>query len=162
MGLKEKIVEDLKLAMKNRDEIRTATLRMIRAGIQNKEKERAGVVIDDDAVGAILQKLIRQHKDSIEQFRLGGRNDLVEKEEAELAIIESYLPPRLSAEDISAAVQQVIEETGAQSPRDMGRVMGLTMKRLKETGKMVDGGAVNAIVKQLLEAKISDADAEKQ
>ena len=99
----------------------------------------------------LLQTMARRHQDSIEQFQRGGRNDLVEKEQAECKIIESYLPERVSPDEIRQVVGEVITETGAATPRDIGKVMGLAMRRLKETGKLVDGAEVKKIVVQSLQ-----------
>ena len=151
MDLKERISQDLKMAMKAKDETRVSTLRMVRAEIQKKEKEKAGPQLTDEVVVQLLQTMAKQHQDSIEQFERGGRNDLVEKEQAEYRIIESYLPERVSPDEIRQVVGEVITETGAATPRDIGKVMGLAMRRLKETGKLVEGAEVKKIVVQSLQ-----------
>ena len=151
MDLKERISQDLKMAMKAKDEIRVSALRMIRAEIQKKEKEKAGPQLTDEVVVQLLQTMAKRHQDSIEQFQRGGRKDLVEKEQAECRIIESYLPERVTPDDIRQVVGEVITETGAATPRDIGKVMGLAMRRLKETGKLVEGAEVKKIVVQSLQ-----------
>jgi uncharacterized protein YqeY len=151
VDLKERISQDLKMAMKAKDETRVSTLRMIRAEIQKKEKEKAGPQVTDEVVMQLLQTMARRHQDSIEQFQRGGRNDLVEKEQSECRIIESYLPERVSPDEIRQVVGEVITETGAATPRDIGKVMGLAMRRLKETGKLVEGAEVKKIVVQSLQ-----------
>jgi len=151
VDLKERISQDLKMAMKAKDETRVSTLRMVRAEIQKKEKEKAGPQLTDEVVVQLLQTMAKQHQDSIEQFERGGRNDLVEKEQAEYRIIESYLPERVSPDEIRQVVGEVITETGAATPRDIGKVMGLAMRRLKETGKLVEGAEVKKIVVQSLQ-----------
>ncbi len=139
------------MAMKAKDEIRVSTLRMIRAEIQKKEKEKAGPQLTDEVVVQLLQTMAKRHQDSIEQFKRGGRNDLVEKEQAESRIIELYLPERVSPDEIRQVVGEVITETGATTPRDIGKVMGLAMRRLKETEKLVEGAEVKEIVVQSLQ-----------
>ena len=151
MDLKERISQDLKMAMKAKDETRVSTLRMVRAEIQKKEKEKAGPQLTDEVVLQLLQTMAKRHQDSIEQFERGGRKDLVEKEQAESRIIESYLPERVSPDEIRQVVGEVITETGAATPRDIGKVMGLAMRRLKETGKLVEGAEVKKIVVQSLQ-----------
>lgn len=151
MDLKERISQDLKMAMKAKDEIRVSTLRMVRAEIQKKEKEKAGPQLTDEVVVQLLQTMAKRHQDSIEQFERGGRNDLVEKEQAESRIIELYLPERVSPDEIRQVVGEVITETGATTPRDIGKVMGLAMRRLKETEKLVEGAEVKEIVVQSLQ-----------
>lgn len=151
MDLKERISQDLKMAMKAKDETRVSTLRMVRAEIQKKEKEKAGPQLTDEVVVQLLQTMAKRHQDSIEQFERGGRKDLVEKEQAECQIIESYLPERVSPDEIRQVVGEVITETGAATPRDIGKVMGLAMRRLKETGKLVEGAEVKKIAVQSLQ-----------
>lgn len=139
------------MAMKAKDETRVSTLRMVRSEIQKKEKEKAGPQLTDEVVMQLLQTMAKRHQDSIEQFERGGRKDLVEKEQAEFQIIESYLPERVSPDEIRQVVGEVITETGAATPRDIGKVMGLAMRRLKETGKLVEGAEVKEIVVQSLQ-----------
>ncbi|MCX7017117.1 MAG: GatB/YqeY domain-containing protein [Candidatus Sumerlaeota bacterium] len=151
MPLQNRINDDLKESMKSRDAARTSALRLIRAEILNLAKEGKGEPTDDVIVQA-LQRMSRQRTEAIEQFRQGGRADLVEKEEGELAIIRSYLPQEVAEEEIAAAAAEVIAATGAATLKDIGRVMGAVMKKLKETGKAVDGGKVSAAVKKALGA----------
>jgi hypothetical protein len=153
MEMKERLMADLKQAMKNREELRTSTLRMLRAEILNKESEKAGVVVDDAVVFSLIRKLIRQRHDSAAQFEKGGRTDLAKKEIDEAAILEQYLPPQLSEKEMRELIKTVIEEISAVSIQDMGKVMGAAMKRLKETGKMFDGKVVNALVREALSAQ---------
>jgi len=153
MEMKERLMADLKQSMKNREELRTSTLRMLRAEILNKESEKAGVVVDDAVVFSLIRKLIRQRHDSAAQFEKGGRTDLAKKEIDEAAILEQYLPPQLSEEEMRELIKTVIEEIGAMSIQDMGKVMGAAMKRLKETGTMLDGRVVNALVREALSAQ---------
>jgi len=162
MDMKERLMADLKQSMKNREELRTSTLRMLRAEILNKESEKAGVVVDDAVVFSLIQKLIRQRHDSAAQFEKGGRADLAKKEIDEAAILEQYLPPNLSEEEIRELIKTVIVEIGAMSVQDMGKVMGAAMKRIKETGKMFDGKAVNALVREALSAQKSEGETSAQ
>ena len=162
MDMKERLMADLKQSMKNREELRTSTLRMLRAEILNKESEKAGVVVDDAVVFSLIQKLIRQRHDSAAQFEKGGRTDLAKKEIDEAAIPEQYLPPNLSEDEIRELIKTVIEEIGAMSLQDMGKVMGAAMKRLKETGKMFDGKVVNALVREVLSAQKSEGETNAQ
>ena len=149
MPLQDRINDDLKESMKSRDAARTSAIRMIRAEILNLAKEGKGEPTDDIIVQA-LQRMSRQRAEAIEQFRQGGRADLVAKEEAELAIIRTYLPQEVAEEEIAAAVAEAIAATGAATIKEMGRVMGAVLKKLKETGKAVDGGKVSAAVKKAL------------
>ncbi len=150
MPLKEQIQEDLKAAMKAKDALRTSALRMLRAEILKKENEKAGAKVDDTVVHSLIHTLIKQRKDAAEQYEKGGRPELAEKETAEIKILEAYLPPKMSKEEIKDTITQVIAETGATTMRDMGKVMGLVMRRLKETGKTIDGKLVTALVKSAL------------
>ncbi len=149
MGLADRIAADLKVAMKARDAQRTSCLRMMRAEILNVEKEGKGKP-GDEAIIQILSRMVRQRVESIEQYKAGNRDDLVAVEEAELAILKDYMPEEISEEEIAAAVEAAIEASGAESLKDMGRVIGQAMKALKETGKTVDGSTVSAMVKQKL------------
>jgi hypothetical protein len=153
MEMKERLMADLKQSMKNREELRTSTLRMLRAEILNKESKKAGAVVDDAVVFSLIRKLIRQRHDSAAQFEKGGRTDLAKKEIDEAVILEQYLPPNISEEEMRELIKTVIEEIGAMSVQDMGKVMGVAMKRLKETGKMFDGKVVNTLVREALSAQ---------
>ncbi len=150
MSLQEQISADMKEAMKSRDSERLSALRMIRSEILNLEKEGKGSP-DDAAIVQMLIKMLRQRQDSIEQYRAGNREDLAAKEEAEAAIIKTYLPEGVSGAEIEAAVEQAIAQTGATNIKEMGKVMGLALKTLKESGKSVDGAAVSEAVKKCLQ-----------
>ena len=147
MGLREQLREDLKSAMRAGDATRRGTIRMLEAAIKNAEIEKRGQELPEADVLAILQRQVKQRRDSIEQFERGGREDLAEIERAEIAVIEDYLPEQLSEEEIEAAARRVIEQVGASGPGDRGKVMGPLMKELR--GK-ADGSAVNAAVSKLL------------
>ncbi|NUN95433.1 MAG: GatB/YqeY domain-containing protein [Candidatus Omnitrophica bacterium] len=151
MSLSERISEDLKAAMKAKDEVRLRTVRSIRAEILKKEKEGKGAPTDEQIIQAI-SRLVNQHRESIEQFTKGGRQDLVDSESAELAILEEYLPASLSNEEVERIVVETLQELGIASPRDMGKAMGAVMQRLKQTGKLFEGGMVNQLVKSRLSA----------
>lgn len=149
MPLQEQISNDMKEAMKARDAERLSALRMIRSEILNMEKEGKGSA-DDAAVMQILNRMARQRMDSIEQYRAGNREDLAVKEEFELGIIKSYLPEAVSESAIADAIEEAINQTGATSIKDMGKVMGLALKKLQESGKAVDGAVVSGMVKARL------------
>jgi hypothetical protein len=134
-------------AMRKQDVVRLSALRMLKAALINREVER-GRAIDDDEARQVVTSLVKQRKDSIEQFTKGGRQDLAEKEAAEIEVLETYLPPAADPAVIERAVAEAIAETGATSARDMGRVMKAAMARL--AGQTVDGKAVNEMVKQKL------------
>lgn len=147
MSLKELITSDLTAAMKAKDAARTSTLRMVKAAIQNREIEK-GSPLSDEEMAKALQSLVKQRRDSVEQYEKAGRQDLVDKESAEIAVIESYLPQAASREEIEQAVAQAISETGATSMREMGAVMKATQARL--AGRNADNRAVSEIVKARL------------
>lgn len=146
MSLKDQINDDMKTAMRAKDAPRLLTIRGLLAACKQREVDER-VVLDDAAVIAIIDKLVKQRKDSITQFTAGNRPDLVEKEAAELQVLEAYLPQRLSAEEIAAQVAQVVAELSAIGPGDMGKVMGAVKTRL--AGK-ADMGLVSAAVKKAL------------
>ena len=146
MSLKDTITEDMKTAMRAKDAPRLLTIRGLLAAIKQREVDDR-VVLDDAAVIAIVDKLVKQRKDSIAQFTAGNRQDLVDKESAELAVLEGYLPQRLGAEQIAAEVAKVIADLGASGPADMGKVMGAVKTRL--AGK-ADMALVSSAVKQAL------------
>lgn len=148
MRLRDKINEDLTAAMKSREAARLSVLRMMKAAVKNKEIDLRAE-LDDAQVVQVLSTLIRQRKDSIEQFTRGGRSDLADKESAEIRVIEGYLPAGITDEEIAAVVDQVVRESAASSPKDMGRVMKECMSRF--SGKLVDGKKVSALVKERLE-----------
>ncbi|MFN6962913.1 MAG: GatB/YqeY domain-containing protein [Pyrinomonadaceae bacterium] len=147
MSLKDKIVSDLTDAMKAKDAARLSTLRMVKANLMNRQIEKGGDLTDEEITKA-LQSLVKQRRDSIEQYNAAGRAELAEKEAAELAVIETYLPQAASPEDIEAAVTEAIAETGASSPKDMGVVMKAALAKL--AGKSADGRAVSEAVKDRL------------
>lgn len=146
MSLKDQITEDMKAAMRAKDADRLSTIRLLLAAIKQKEVDER-VVVDDVAAVAIVDKLIKQRKDSISQFSAAGRTDLADKETAELKVLEAYLPQRLSADEVNAEVAAIVAELGATGPGDMGKVMGAVKTRL--AGK-ADMGMVSAAVKQAL------------
>lgn len=146
MTLKERITEDMKAAMRAKDSARLGAIRLLQAAIKQKEVDER-VTLDDAAVAAIVDKLAKQRKDSIAAFTQAGRQDLTDKETAELAVLQAYLPARLSAEEVAAAVKALVAEVGASGPADMGKVMGAAKARL--AGK-ADMAAVSAAVKAAL------------
>ena len=134
-------------SMKAKDPARLAPLRMLKAALMNREVER-GRALDDAESLQVVSTLVKQRRDSIEQFTSGGRKDLADKEAAEIAVLEGYLPAAVSAADLERAVDAAIASTGATSPKDMGRVMKAVMAEL--AGKTVDGKAVNELVRRKL------------
>ncbi len=147
MSLKEQITNDLTTAMKAKEAERVSTLRMMRAAVLNLEKSGGGDLTDDQVVKAI-QSLMKQRRDSIEQYEKAGRSDLADKEKSEAAIIEEYLPKSASAEEVETAVAEAVTETGATSAKDMGLVMKAAMAKL--AGKNADGRMVSDAVKKSL------------
>ena len=147
MSLREQITADLTVAMKDRDAARTSTLRMVKAALQNREIEKGGA-LDEDEMIKLLRSLVKQRQDSIEQFEKGGRPDLVAKEQAEVVVLEAYLPAAASREEIEQAVVAAIAETDAQSIKDMGKVMKAAQAHL--AGKNADGRTVSETVKAKL------------
>jgi uncharacterized protein len=144
--LKERITEDMKAAMRAKDSERLGAIRMLTAAIKQKEVDER-VELDDVAVVAIVDKLLKQRKDSIEAFEKANRQDLVDKEKAEASVLQAYLPARLSADEVAAEVKAIVAELGAKGPGDMGKVMGAVKQRL--AGK-ADMGQVSAAVKAAL------------
>ncbi len=149
MALNDQVSADLTAAMKARDASRLSALRMLKAAVMNKSVEK-GRDLDDAEVLQVVASLVKQRRDSIEQFAKAGRSDLVEKETGEIAVLQAYLPPSATAEEIDAAVAEAIAETGATSPKDMGKVMKAVMPKL--AGKNADGKAVNEAVRRTLGA----------
>ena len=147
--LRDQVNADISSAMKARDAPRLSALRMLKAAIMNKGIEK-GHDLDDEEVLQVVSTLVKQRRDSIAQFSNAGRIDLVDKETAEITVLERYLPPAASAEEIDAAVAEAIAETGATSPKDMGKVMKATMPRL--AGRNADGRAVSEAVRRKLGA----------
>ncbi len=146
MSLKDQITEDMKTAMRAKDSERLGTIRLLLSACKQKEVDER-IVLDDVAVIAIVDKLIKQRKDSITAFTQAARMDLADKEAAELKVLEAYLPARLSAEEVAAEVKAIVAELGASGPGDMGKVMGAVKARL--AGK-ADMGQVSAAVKAAL------------
>lgn len=144
--LVERIENDLKVAMKAREMDRVGALRLIRAALQNRRIEKREE-LDESEVIACLSTQAKQRRDSIEQFKAGGRDELADKEIAELAVIQAYLPEQMGEAQVREAVQAAIAESGAAGPKDMGKVMGVLMSRIK--GK-ADGKLVNTLVRSLL------------
>lgn len=147
MAFIDRISGDLTAAMRAKDSTRLATLRMAKAALMNREVER-GRALDDTEALQVIASLIKQRRDSIEQFRKGGREDLATKEEAEMGVLEGYLPPPIQPAEIDAAVDAAIAETGASSPRDMGKVMKAVMARFQ--GAAPDGKVVSDLVRKRL------------
>jgi hypothetical protein len=146
MSLKDRITEDMKSAMRAKDSARLLTIRGLLAALKQREVDER-IELDDAAVVAIVDRLVKQRKDSIQQFAAGGRQDLVDKENAELKVLEGYLPARLGADEIAAEVAILVAETGAKSAADMGKVMAAAKARLAGRADM---GAVSAAVKSAL------------
>jgi uncharacterized protein len=147
MTLTERITRDIAEAMKAREQMKLSALRMAKAALMNGEVSK-GRALEESEAQQVLASLIKQRRDSIEQFRNAGRTDLVDKETAELGVLEQYAPPAMSAADLEQAVDAAIAETQAASPKDMGRVMKAVMAAL--SGKTVDGKAVNELVRKKL------------
>ncbi|RMX15215.1 GatB/YqeY domain-containing protein [Vandammella animalimorsus] len=146
MSLKERITEDMKAAMRAKESQRLGTIRMLQAAIKQREVDER-IELDDAAIVAIVDKLIKQRKDSIAAFEQAGRQDLVAQEQAELQVLQVYLPARLSAQEVAAAVARIVAAVGARGPADMGKVMAQAKQEL--AGK-ADMGAVSAVVKAAL------------
>ena len=148
MSLKDQVTEDMKTAMRAHDSERLGTIRLLLAAAKQKEVDER-VVLDDAAMVAIVDKLIKQRKDSVAAFTQANRMDLADKESAEIKVLEAYLPKRLSSEEVTAAVQAIVAQLGAKGPGDMGKVMGAVKAQL--AGK-ADMGQVSAAVKAALAA----------
>ena len=146
MSLEGRLANDMKAALKGREEIRLSAIRMLRAAIKNKEIELGHALSDEEVLRAI-QTMVKQRKDSIEAFKQGGRPDLVERETEEMTVLEGYLPPPLSEEEIERVVREVITATGAKTAKDIGMVMKEAMKRL---GGAADGKRVNEVVRRII------------
>lgn len=147
MALIDEVSAAIADAMRRQDAPRLSALRMLKAALMNREVEKARA-LDDAESRQVVNSLVKQRRDSIEQFMKGGRQDLVDKETAEIAILEQYLPPPADPAALERAVAEAIAETGAASPKDMGRVMKAAMARL--SGQSVDGRLVNDLVKKKL------------
>jgi len=146
--LKDRITADMKEAMRAKEAVRLEAIRLLRAAIQRREVDER-VELDEDEVLAVVQKMIKQGRDSIEQFEKGGRDDLVQKEAATLEVLETYLPEQLDESKLAALIDQALTETGAQSIRDMGKVMGWLKPHVQGRADM---GVVSASIKQKLPA----------
>ena len=147
MSLHDRLSEDLKLAMKSRDQLRMDVIRMIKAAVLNKEVELKRD-LDDAEMSRVMTTLVKQRRESVEQFERAQRQELAAKERKEIAIIESYLPKPLSSQELEALVASVITETGSRSVKDMGLVMKTVMARLE--GQAIDGKHVSDLVKRTL------------
>ena len=147
MSLKDRIINDMTAAMKAQEAARTSTLRMVKAAIMNREKEGGGAVTDEDVL-KLLRSQVKQRRDSVEQYQKAGRPELADKEIAEIAVIETYLPQAASEAQIEQAVSEAIAETGASSMKEMGAVMKAVMPKL--AGKNADGRTVSETVKKKL------------
>jgi uncharacterized protein YqeY len=147
MSLKDQIISDMTAAMKAQDAARTSTLRMVKAAIMNREKDGGGAITDEDVL-KLLRSQVKQRRDSVEQYQKAGRPELADKEIAEIAVIETYLPQAASEAEIEQAVSEAIAETGASSMKDMGAVMKAVMPKL--AGKNADGRTVSDTVKKKL------------
>jgi len=146
MGLEERLVEEMKQAMKSSDKLRLSTIRLMRTALKNKEIELRKK-LDDDEIMKVIHGMVRKSDESIEQFKAGGRADLVEKETKEVEILKSFLPQSLSEEEIRKIIDETIQETQASSLKDLGKVMKSVMPKL--TGK-ADGKLINQLVKERL------------
>ncbi|WP_026960927.1 GatB/YqeY domain-containing protein [Alicyclobacillus herbarius] len=146
MSLAERLSDDLKQAMKNRDKLRTSVIRMVRSALKNREIETGAPLTEDDVL-AVLQKEVKQRKDSLESFKAAGRTDLAEQAEAEIAVLGEYLPKPLDEAELKALAVEVIREVGAASKADMGKVMGQLMPQIRGRA---DGKTAQRIVQELL------------
>jgi uncharacterized protein YqeY len=148
MSLKERIVKDMTAAMKSREAARLSTLRMVKAAVQNREIEKGGELTDEELT-KVLQSLVKQRRDSVEQYEKAGRMELADKERAEIVVIEEYLPQAATREEIERAVAEAVAETGATSMKEMGALMKAAVSRL--AGRNADGRTVNEIVRSKLQ-----------
>lgn len=149
MGISEQVQKDMVEAMRSRDELRLSTLRMVKSALKNKEIDKRGP-LDEKEAQQILATLIKQRRDSIEQFQKGGRQELADKEAAEIKVIEGYLPKAMGEEEIVAVVKATIAEMGSPTMKDMGTVMKNSMAKLQATGARIEGKTVSEIVKKQL------------
>jgi hypothetical protein len=147
MSIQEKINADLKKAMKEKDEVRLSCLRLLKAGIKNLQVEKRRELKEEE-IEAVISSMVKRGKEAVEEFEKGGRGDLVQKEEKEIAIFQSYLPEQLQREEIEEMVKEIISELSASSPRDLGNVMKVAMARM--AGR-VQGKEVNSIAQRLLQ-----------
>ena len=149
MGIPEQVQKDMVEAMRSRDELRLSCLRMMKSALKNKEIDKRAL-LDEKEAQQVLSTLIKQRRDSIEQFQKGGRQELADKEAAEIKVIETYLPKALGEEEITAAVKATVAEMGSPTMKDMGTVMKNAMARLQASGARVEGKTVSEIVKKQL------------
>ena len=147
MTTQEKIQSDIAAAMRSKDALRLSVLRMMKTAVKNKEIEKMKP-LDEPEVMGVFNSLVKQRKDSVEQFRKGGREELAQKEESEIKIIEEYLPAAATEDEIRKAIEDAVQETAASSMKDMGKVMKAAMAHL--AGKTADGARVSQIVKERL------------
>jgi uncharacterized protein YqeY len=147
MTLQEKIQTDMAAAMRSKDALKLSVLRMMKTAVKNKEIDKMKALEEAEVIG-VLNTLVKQRRDSVEQFRAGGREEMARKEESEIKIIETYLPAAASEDDIRRAIEEAVQETGAASIKDMGKVMKATLARL--AGKTADGSRVSQLVKEKL------------
>ena len=148
MSLKEQLTADMKEAMKNKEKDRLAVIRMVRGAIRQQEIDGQKELGEEDVI-AVISKEVKMRRDSIEEFQKGGREDLVEKTQAEIDVLMPYLPAQLSEEEVKELVKTAVEQTGAATPKDMGKVMGVLMPKVKGRA---DGKMVNTIVKSFLQS----------
>jgi uncharacterized protein YqeY len=146
MNLEERLVEEMKQAMKSNEKLKLSTIRMVRSALKNKEIELRKKLEDEDIV-KVIQAMVRKGEESVEQFQTGGRMDLVEKEKSEIEIMKSFLPQPLSQEEILKIIDQSIQETQASSLKDLGKVMKSVMPKM---GGKADGKLINQLVKEKL------------
>lgn len=149
MGISEQVQKDMVAAMRGRDELRLSTLRMVKSALKNKEIDKRAP-LDEKEAQQVLSTLIKQRKDSIEQFQKGGRQELADKEAAEIKLIEAYLPKAMGEDEITAVVKVTIAEMGSPTMKDMGAVMKNSMAKLQASGARVEGKMVSEIVKKQL------------
>ena len=147
MSLEQNLVTEIAAAMKAKDAARLSTLRMLKAALMNKSVEKNRTLEAAEEL-QVVSSLVKQRRDSIEQFTAGGRQDLADKERAEIEVLQTYLPPAVTSEEIDAAIGRAIEETGAQGPKDIGKVMKAAMALL--AGKTIDGKKLNELVRTRL------------
>ncbi len=146
MSLKEKLADDLKSAMKNKDTVRKNTVQMIRAGVLQLEKDQK-ITLDDDGVLDVIAKQLKQRRDSLPDYEKSGRDDLIAELKAEMDVLMEYLPQQLTREELEAIVQQAIQDTGASTVKDMGKIMAAVMPKTKGRA---DGKVINEIARQML------------
>ena len=151
MGISDQVQKDMVEAMRSRDELRLSTLRMVKSALKNKEIDKRAP-LDDKEAQQVLSTLIKQRRDSIEQFQKGGRQELADKEAAEIKVIEAYLPKAMGEEEIAAVVKSTIAEMGSPTMKDMGTVMKNVMGKLQASGARVEGKTVSDLVKKHLSA----------